>query len=396
MARAIAAPRLRNGFVVGLGASQGERPMTAVELADPVDTIIARAQKPSRQGSKHRKLQWRLERYASTGPNCPNGHPWSENAKFTYHGYRFCDACAREKAEKRRNDPMTYTGACPQGHAYTRENTKITCWNAKFCVACCRKPDAKPRPLQPGQMEELLRRARRGETTSELSGEGGPKHRGKGIISRVRLLAACSGDTPESRELKTLLKQNGDAAVGNGRPEYRWSQKSLALLTAEYEKGLPSEEIVGLINEKFDRDFTVGAIYTKASKLGLERPARIIMPKSVEMRRIQIIPKLPPLTTALRFPIGSLLDRINAVVPRYLARDHRDDVIGDMVLAVYEGRLEEADIERRVGEFVNVGYRRDHDKHKTVSLDVPLFDGSELRGIDRITTGLWQSESTWQ
>lgn len=49
------------------------------------------------------------------------------------------------------------------------------------------------------------------------------------------------------------------------------------------------------------------------------------------------VPKLPPLTTALRFPVGSLLDRINTVVPRYLARDHRDDIIGEMALAVYEG-----------------------------------------------------------
>jgi hypothetical protein len=84
------------------------------------------------------------------------------------------------------------------------------------------------------------------------------------------------------------------------------------------------------------------------------------------------------------------LDRINAVVPRYLARDHRDDIIGEMALAVYEGRLEEVHIERRVGEFVQAGYRRDHDKHKTVSLDVPLFDGSGLRGIDLITETIWQ------
>jgi hypothetical protein len=77
-------------------------------------------QKPAREWSKHRKLQWRLERYASMGPNCPNGHPWATNAKFNYRGYRFCDACTREKAEKRRNDPMTYTGACPRGQPRTR------------------------------------------------------------------------------------------------------------------------------------------------------------------------------------------------------------------------------------------------------------------------------------
>jgi hypothetical protein len=55
-------------------------------------------------------------------------------------------------------------------------------------------------------------------------------------------------------------------------------------------------------------------------------------------------------------------------------RDHRDDVIGEMALAVYEGRLEETDIERRVREFVNVGYRREHDQYGPLSLDVPIFE----------------------
>jgi hypothetical protein len=76
--------------------------MTAVGLADPVDAITVRAEEPSCKWSQHQKLQRRQERYASMGPNCPDGHPWSENAKFNYRRYRFCDACAREKAEKRR------------------------------------------------------------------------------------------------------------------------------------------------------------------------------------------------------------------------------------------------------------------------------------------------------
>ena len=101
-------------------------------------------------------------------------------------------------------------------------------------------------------------------------------------------------------------------------------------------------------------------------------------------------PKLQPLTTALRFPAGSLLDRINAVVPRHLSRNHRDDVIGEMILAVYEGRLEEADIERCVRGFVNIGYRRDHDKYGPVSLDVPIFGDSSTTLGDMVTTGLWQ------
>lgn len=121
---------------------------------------------------------------------------------------------------------------------------------------------------------------RKGEAVNEISGGGGggAQHRGKGIISRVRLLAACLGEAPEAIELTALLKQNGEAAVGNGRSLFRWSPESLALLTAEYEKGLPTTEIAGLINERFDRDFIAEAIYTKASKLGLERPARIIVP----------------------------------------------------------------------------------------------------------------------
>jgi hypothetical protein len=167
----------------------------------------------------------------------------------------------------------------------------------------------------------------------------------------------------------------------------------LSLLTAEFQKGASTKAITILVNEKFDRDFTVGAINAKAGKLGLERPPRIIVPRAPKPRR-QVIkaPKLPPLITALHFPAGSILDRISAVVPRHLSRDHRDDVIADMVLAIYEGELEEADIGRRVREFVYAGYRRDHDRHRTVSLDEPLYEDSPIRLIDKIAAGSWQSD----
>src|SRR5712664_817273 len=103
-------------------------------------------------------------------------------------------------------------------------------------------------------MDAILQRARNGETTNSISGERGPKHRGKGIISRVRLIAASLADTPEARELKALLKQNGDAALGQGSLRYRWSPESLALLAAEYEKGMPTTKITSLINERFNDD----------------------------------------------------------------------------------------------------------------------------------------------
>jgi hypothetical protein len=78
-----------------------------MEMPMTTDTTPKLRRKPT----SHRAVQRRLERYAETGPNCPKGHPWMLHAKFTFRGYRFCDACTREKAEQRRNDPTTYTGA---------------------------------------------------------------------------------------------------------------------------------------------------------------------------------------------------------------------------------------------------------------------------------------------
>jgi hypothetical protein len=342
-------------------------------------TTVDVATKPNRKPTSHRAVQLRLERYAATGPNCPSGHSWATHAKFD-RGYRHCTARMRTKAEQRRNDPMTYTGACRHGHAFTRENTMITCKNSKVCIACLRKPDARLRSMKPGKMEEILKRARRGDTVNEIFEEDGPAHRRKGIISRVRLLAACQGTSPEAVELSALLKQNARAAVGNGRPLFWWSYDSIALLSTEYKNGSEPQQIADLINTNSAEISRFERSTPKRISLGSWcRASRILVPK---------LPKLPPLTAALRFPIGGLLYRTNAVVPRYLSRDHRDDVIGEMALAVYEGRLAEADIARRTHEFVRAGYRSDHDPWGHVSLDAPI-PGTDLLRIDTISEGLW-------
>ena len=65
-------------------------------------------------------------------------------------------------------------------------------------------------------------------------------------------------------------------------------------------------------------------------------------------------------------------------------------MIGEMALAVYESHLEEIDIERRIRKFVNVEYRRDHDRFGPVSLDQALFDDGATTLVDRISVGLWQ------
>jgi hypothetical protein len=78
------------------------------------------------------------------GPNCPNGHPWAANTRFNHRGYRFCIACNEMKAEARRNDPTTFTGQCPKGHAYTLENTLIVpSQNIKVCLICKREGGAR-------------------------------------------------------------------------------------------------------------------------------------------------------------------------------------------------------------------------------------------------------------
>jgi hypothetical protein len=169
----------------------------------------------SRTHCSRGKLQRRVERYASTGPNCPNGHPWATNAKFNYRGYRFCNACMEAKAQVRKDDPSTYTGACPKGHEFTRENTVITNWNSKVCLTCQRANYNKGRSVSVEQMQTLLVKARDGATASVMLGNR-PSLRGKkaGIVDRPTLLKLLTLQTPECQELKQLLYKNSFKGIG--------------------------------------------------------------------------------------------------------------------------------------------------------------------------------------
>jgi hypothetical protein len=48
------------------------------------------------------------------GPNCPNGHPSSKHARFTYRGSRFCIVCTKLKAEARRHDAVLIAVSAPK------------------------------------------------------------------------------------------------------------------------------------------------------------------------------------------------------------------------------------------------------------------------------------------
>jgi hypothetical protein len=230
------------------------------------------------------------------------------------------------------------------------------------------------------KMQILLAKARTGMSAYTLCGRtpsllkasaGSDK---TAPISTNTLRTLLTLPNPECRELKELLDRNSF----RGRRSYRWTAECASLLATEAAGSSNFSDITRLINDRFGADFTVAAVMTKANKLGIIRHARRGAPRLV-------IPKLAPPTTVLRFSLGSLLDRINSSVPRHLARDHRDDVIGEMALAVYEGQLMECDIERRAREFVNAGYRREHNCFGAVSLDVPLFEEGKAALSDTIS-----------
>lgn len=72
-----------------------------------------------------------------------------------------------------------------------------------------------------------------------------------------------------------------------------------------------------------------------------------------------------------------VFDFINGLMPRHLAKDHRDDVASDMWTAWREGRLRVEDMPRRSREFINRRYGTDHNSWGAISLDTPMFqDGS--------------------
>ena len=83
---------------------------------------------------------------------------------------------------------------------------------------------------------------------------------------------------------------------------------------------------------------------------------------------------------------------IRSAVPTSLPAQIRDDVIGAMALAVVEGKLRRADIQRRVREYVTAQFRQ-FSKFGAVSLDARLYDDGSATLLDRLSTeagtGYW-------
>ena len=354
--RAIAAPRLRIGFPFGLGG-----------FSDRWRSLMQRRQ----------------ERYASMGPNCPSGHPWSENARFNYRGYRFCIGCTELKAEARRNDPTTYTGKCPKGHAYTQENTLIvTSQNSKVCLICKRAASARARVVDVDLIPKILDLARQGMTINALLARG-PRRLDKALAANsVTLTRLTTLKTPEGRELKQLFAQNAKMAHAMRYGVNAWLPNRREFLAAQLAKSSDVTEVTTALNDHFGSSHSERNVQLRAWKWRLkfgQKPSIIVA---------------API--GLRLPPGSLMERLVAMLPKNLAPDHRDDLISDIAMLVFEGRVPEANLEANVRLLVRRSFKTDHNPWGDVSLDAPVFADSTTKLGDTVTTGLWQSESRWQ
>jgi hypothetical protein len=121
-----------------------------------------------------------------------------------------------------------------------------------------------------------------------------------------------------------------------------------------------------------------------------QQMAKIIQAQKTKMKAQIIKPAKPAL---VRLVNADFVDRISAAVSRNLSRDHRDDVIADMVEAILTGNLKHEDIARRAGEFVAVRFKSDHDRYGDLSLDIPVYVDGSATLLDRLSTearaGYW-------
>ena len=81
---------------------------------------------------------------------------------------------------------------------------------------------------------------------------------------------------------------------------------------------------------------------------------------------------------------------VNAAVPLGLPSHVRDDVLGEMVLAVLEGELDLDAVPAKAREYLR-RYDRASERWKLVSLDTPIAGTDDLRLVDMMSTedGLW-------
>jgi DNA-binding CsgD family transcriptional regulator len=83
-----------------------------------------------------------------------------------------------------------------------------------------------------------------------------------------------------------------------------------------------------------------------------------------------------------RMDEAAVLARVGRALPRAIGSSVRDEAMGEMMLAIMEGRLAPADIEARASSFINGSFRDWANKFGPRSLDEALGDDDERTGLD--------------
>jgi hypothetical protein len=116
--------------------------------------------------------------------------------------------------------------------------------------------------------------------------------------------------------------------------------------------------------------------------LALAERNRFAAIKASNHRRLIVSPAI--IRTA-----DDIMEVISAAVPPYLSKDHRDDVIQNIWMAVLERKLKRGEIKARACEFIRSEYRTSHNAWGPRSLDVPIYLDSNTTLLDTLTRGLW-------
>ncbi len=254
--------------------------------------------------------------------------------------------------------PAGFPTTCKHDHDYTGANIGQNERGHRFCRTCARLREAHWRQKNKTQIAEAGRRYR--------ASEGG----------HAKIVA---------------YRRSWKAAKSAKGQLYRGYSKSI-LQTVGRER---IEDAFAAIQRTGNMADVVQAIGTESRWRALRWFYPKIGDRMDDLRRQALIARRaeiikPAKAAIIRVASTDLLDRINAVVPRALPRDQRQDIISDMVEAVLAGHVRLEGIAQHVNQFVRASFRADHNKFGPLSLDMPAFREGETPLIETISKGIWQ------
>jgi len=309
--------------------------------------------------------------------HCRHGHPWNdENTRFNNRGDRYCIICQRvqgaayrrRKGRKPRIFSMTIPIYCRHGHLWS-ENIRYDSRGYRVVAACKRASDKKRLSEPPS-----------GSPKKPFCPHGHPMIAGNIKWASGWICVACKRACDRRTE-KPVTREKLErifAALHEG--------KALAECYGKKNNRYVGGKIVdsGALIKYLRENPRIGKRIRALSRTN----RRTIMQAVADRKRIVAAPAIMRNNGA---------DAYQAILraTANLWEGERGDVMSLMFVAAAEGRLKPKDAAARLPEFLR-DHRRQFGKFGPVSLDQPLFDDGSVTLGDTITTGLWQSESSWQ